>query len=59
MTVVAEGVEYEYQRKYLENKRCDIYQGYLFAKPVTKQECVRFFLRLEEGLLDDEEKNPS
>lgn len=43
MTVVAEGVEHEYQRKYLEKKLCDIYQGYLFSKPVSKQECMRYF----------------
>jgi len=43
MSVVAEGVEYEYQRAYLEKKECDIYQGYLFSKPVSKQECVQYF----------------
>jgi len=43
MTVVAEGVEYEYQRQYLEEKECDIYQGYLFSKPVSKHECIRHF----------------
>jgi len=48
MTVVAEGVEYEYQRQYLEDKLCDIYQGYLFAKPVTKQECMQYFSEIEK-----------
>jgi len=43
MTVVAEGVEHEYQRKYLEDKKCDIYQGYLFAKPVTLLEYLEYF----------------
>jgi len=43
MTVVAEGVEHEYQRAYLEKKECDIYQGFLFSKPVSKQECIRYF----------------
>jgi diguanylate cyclase (GGDEF)-like protein/PAS domain S-box-containing protein len=43
MTVVAEGVEYEYQREYLKEKSCDIYQGYLFSKPVSKQECMKHF----------------
>jgi len=38
MKVVAEGVEYEYQRKYLAEKLCDIYQGYLFSKPVSRDE---------------------
>jgi diguanylate cyclase (GGDEF)-like protein/PAS domain S-box-containing protein len=43
MTVVAEGVEYEYQREYLKEKECDIYQGYLFSKPVSRQECMHYF----------------
>jgi len=45
MTVVAEGVEYEYQREYLKRKSCDIYQGYLFSKPVSRQECMQYFGR--------------
>jgi diguanylate cyclase (GGDEF)-like protein/PAS domain S-box-containing protein len=48
MTVVAEGVEYEYQRKYLEKKQCDIYQGYLFAKPVTRQECLLLLTNIKK-----------
>ena len=43
MTVVAEGVEHEYQREYLAGKACDVYQGYLFSKPVSRQECVCYF----------------
>jgi diguanylate cyclase (GGDEF)-like protein/PAS domain S-box-containing protein len=43
MTVVAEGVEQEYQRAYLEEKKCDVYQGYLFSKPVSMQECLQYF----------------
>jgi len=35
MTVVAEGVEEEYQCTYLKDKQCDVYQGYLFSKPVS------------------------
>ena len=38
MTVVAEGVEEEYQRAYLERKQCDIYQGYLFSRPVSMEQ---------------------
>ncbi len=52
MTVVAEGVEHEYQRKYLEDKKCDIYQGYLFAKPVALLEYLEYFkakCKEEEG----------
>ena len=40
MSVVAEGVEHEYQRKYLEEKGCDIYQGYLFSKPLIEKAYV-------------------
>ncbi|MDH5464144.1 MAG: EAL domain-containing protein [Thiovulaceae bacterium] len=38
LTVVAEGVETIYQRKLLEELDCDLYQGYLFSKPITKEE---------------------
>lgn len=38
LTVVAEGVETVYQRKLLEEMDCDLYQGYLFSKPVAKEE---------------------
>ncbi len=44
MTVVAEGVEHEYQRQYLYDKGCDIYQGYLFSKPVSKEEYSKYLL---------------
>ena len=40
MSVVAEGVEHEYQRQYLEDKGCDIYQGYLFSKPLIEDAYV-------------------
>ncbi|MHB8098311.1 MAG: putative bifunctional diguanylate cyclase/phosphodiesterase [Sulfuricurvum sp.] len=38
LTVVAEGVETLSQRKILEEMNCDLYQGYLFSKTVTKEE---------------------
>jgi diguanylate cyclase (GGDEF)-like protein/PAS domain S-box-containing protein len=44
MSVVAEGVEHEYQRKYLEDKGCDIYQGYLFSKPLMREEYVAAYI---------------
>ena len=38
LTIVAEGVEEEYQREFLEELDCDLYQGYLFSKPVLQEE---------------------
>lgn len=38
MFVLAEGVEHEYQRKYLQEHGCDFYQGYLFSKPLNESE---------------------
>lgn len=43
--VIAEGVEKEYQRNYLEKKGCLYYQGYYFSKPVPEKE---FFALLEK-----------
>jgi EAL domain-containing protein (putative c-di-GMP-specific phosphodiesterase class I) len=34
MGVIAEGVETETQRTFLEQHDCPLYQGYLFSKPV-------------------------
>jgi len=38
--VVAEGVEHEEQRTYLEEKGCDKIQGYLISKPLHEQEVM-------------------
>ncbi|MFP3984356.1 MAG: EAL domain-containing protein [Desulfurivibrionaceae bacterium] len=38
LQVVAEGVETEEQRAYLEKYQCDAYQGYLFARPMPVEE---------------------
>lgn len=38
LTVVAEGVETVQQRELLEEMNCDLYQGYLFSKPIDKVE---------------------
>ena len=37
-SVIAEGVEDEYQRDYLKEMRCDTLQGYYFAKPLSAQD---------------------
>jgi len=34
---IAEGVEFENQRAYLQSVGCDLMQGYLFSKPVDAQ----------------------
>lgn len=34
MAVIAEGIETEAQRTFLEKHGCNLYQGYLFSKPV-------------------------
>ncbi len=44
LNVIAEGVEEAYQMEYLQEKGCEYYQGYFFAKPVPEDE---FFSLLE------------
>ncbi len=38
LTVIAEGVETEAQRDFLDDQGCPSYQGYLFSKPLPLQE---------------------
>jgi len=38
LTTVAEGVETYEQRNYLEKIGCDLYQGYLFFKPLSRED---------------------
>ncbi len=40
LQVVAEGVENEAQCNYLERHRCDLYQGFLFAKPMPPEDFI-------------------
>jgi len=35
--IIAEGVEEEYQREYLNKKECPYYQGFLFSKAVDEE----------------------
>ncbi len=43
LITVAEGVEEEYQREYLMELGCDLYQGFLFSKPLTKVGFAEFY----------------
>jgi len=40
--VIAEGVEYEYQLRYLAKKGCKYFQGYLYSKPLQKEYYLQF-----------------
>ncbi|HZH93462.1 MAG TPA: EAL domain-containing protein, partial [Tissierellaceae bacterium] len=40
--VVAEGVEYQEQRDYLERCGCDMLQGYLISRPLDGESAIRF-----------------
>lgn len=40
--VVAEGVEYQKQREYLEKWGCDKIQGYLISKPLNEEAAIEF-----------------
>ena len=44
MTVVAEGVETEYQLDFLITRNCDEVQGYLFSAPLSTEEFVFTYL---------------
>jgi EAL domain-containing protein (putative c-di-GMP-specific phosphodiesterase class I) len=44
LSVVAEGVETELQRAYLQAQACDEFQGYLMSKPVPAEEFAAKFL---------------
>lgn len=42
MTVIAEGVESESQREFLEAQGCHEFQGYLFSRPLTIENLEKF-----------------
>lgn len=37
LSIIAEGVEEKYQKDFLEELDCDLYQGYLFYKPLNQE----------------------
>ncbi len=50
LATVAEGVETEGQLRWLQNAGCDIGQGYLFARPVPRDDFERL-VREQDGLV--------
>jgi diguanylate cyclase len=44
MKIVAEGVEYSNQLEYLKSISCDLYQGYLFSKPIKSEDFEILYL---------------
>jgi PAS domain S-box-containing protein len=47
--VVAEGVEREEQKRYLEQHRCDLMQGYLFSRPVSPDAALELLGRTNQA----------
>jgi diguanylate cyclase (GGDEF)-like protein/PAS domain S-box-containing protein len=47
LETIAEGVEDEIQRDRLREERCDLAQGYLFARPLDEADAELLLLRLE------------
>jgi diguanylate cyclase (GGDEF)-like protein/PAS domain S-box-containing protein len=43
LDVVAEGVETEEQRQFLEKQKCPTFQGFLFSKPLPLEQFTRLF----------------
>ncbi len=42
MNVIAEGVETEGQKEFLQENGCNAYQGYLFSRPLPINELEKF-----------------
>jgi len=43
LVVVAEGVETPEQRGFLEERRCDLFQGFLVSRPLPPREWAQRF----------------
>lgn len=43
MDVVAEGVETEEERKLLEERDCEVFQGYIFTPPLPAHEMTEWW----------------
>jgi predicted signal transduction protein with EAL and GGDEF domain len=53
MSVLAEGVETEDQKNWLEENGCDFLQGYYFSRPIPENEYIDF---LENQIKENPEK---
>ena len=47
LNVVAEGIETEHQKEFLRDAKCNLAQGYYFARPLPKEEFIAFFSKGE------------
>lgn len=55
LPIIAEGVETEEQREFLDGLGCQAYQGYLFSRPVPLEEFERLLARQESMACQDAE----
>ena len=49
MELVAEGVENKEQAEKLENMGCDFFQGYLYSRPICKED---FYMKISEQQIE-------
>lgn len=60
LSVVAEGVENEYQLDFLRRAGCDVVQGHLLSKPLVSEEMTAFLLaRVEAEAADANHASPT
>jgi len=50
LSVIAEGVEDEKQKKFLEQNECTEIQGYLYSKPLKKKDVIEFNKKMDYSL---------
>ena len=50
LSVIAEGVEDEKQKKFLEQNACFEIQGYLYSKPLKKKDVIEFNKKMDHSL---------
>ncbi len=48
LNIIAEGVEEEVQKQFLQTNHCDNFQGYLFAKPLPSQKITKLLQELKD-----------